>query len=368
MRVVVIGGHLSPALSVIEALPKGYEVLFIGRKYIFEGDKTLSLEYQTVNSLGIAFASLSTGRLQRKFTKHTIPSLFKLPGGCLEAVSILHRFKPDVVLGFGGYLEIPVVLAAYILRIPAVIHEQTQEAGLANKICSHFAKKICISWEISRKFFPEYKTVLTGNPIHEFKVQNSKFKIQENELPLIYITGGSSGSHSINVLAEGCIKQLLKHFKIIHQTGDAKEFNDFKRLSSLREKFSQEEKEKYIIKKFISPSDVLEVLKTADLIIGRAGINTVTELLYAGKPCVLIPLPFSQNKEQLKNAKLLKKVGLAEILEQKSATSDKLLRLIKKITENLENYKKKGKLARALVDVNAADKIIKVLEDEKKNL
>ncbi|MEK7451076.1 MAG: glycosyltransferase, partial [Patescibacteria group bacterium] len=164
MRVIIIGGHLSPALSIIEKLPKTDKVLFIGRKYVFEGDQALSLEYKTIQSLKIPFVNLITGRLQRKFTKHTIPSLLKLPYGFMRSILALIKFQPDVVLSFGGYLSFPVVLSAFLLRIPIVIHEQTLEAGLANKILSVFAKKICISWETSRKFFPKGKIVLTGNP------------------------------------------------------------------------------------------------------------------------------------------------------------------------------------------------------------
>ena len=111
MRVIIIGGHLSPALSIIEKLPKTDKVLFIGRKYVFEGDQALSLEYKTIQSLKIPFVNLITGRLQRKFTKHTIPSLLKLPYGFMRSILALIKFQPDVVLSFGGYLSFPVVLS-----------------------------------------------------------------------------------------------------------------------------------------------------------------------------------------------------------------------------------------------------------------
>ena len=138
MKVVIVGGHLAPALSVIEVLPKDTEILFIGRKYALEGDNALSLEYKTITSMNISFVGLNTGRLQRKLTKFTFFSLMKLPFGIIKSFLILLKFKPDVVVGFGGYVSIPVAFCAYLLRIPIVIHEQTMEAGLANKFVSFF--------------------------------------------------------------------------------------------------------------------------------------------------------------------------------------------------------------------------------------
>src|SRR3989339_499065 len=149
MKIIIIGGHLAPALSVLEALPKNTQVLFVGRKYALEGDNALSLEYNTITSLNIPFVGLNTGRLQRKITRFTLFSLLKLPFGIIKSFLILIDFKPDVVVGFGGYVSIPVTFCAFVLRIPVVIHEQTMEAGLTNRLVSRFAKKICISWDSS---------------------------------------------------------------------------------------------------------------------------------------------------------------------------------------------------------------------------
>jgi len=182
MKIVIIGGHLAPALSVMEALPKNTKILFIGRKYALEGDSALSLEYKVVTDLNIPFVGLNTGRLQRKVTKYTFLSLLKFPFGIIKSFLILIRFRPDVVMGFGGYVSIPVIVCAFILRIPVVIHEQTMEAGLANRIVSLFAKKICISWNTSRKYFPkgtclpqrEYPRSQHLGGIHEYSGQQSR--------------------------------------------------------------------------------------------------------------------------------------------------------------------------------------------------
>jgi len=230
MKIVIIGGHLSPALAVIEQL-KGNELYYFGRKHTFEGDKAISLEYDEITKLGIPFYSINTARLQRKFTRYTLPSLIKFPLGFSQSLRILRQIKPDVVLGFGGYVSLPVVLAAFFLKIPIIIHEQTLEAGIANKIEAKFARKICISWQSSEKYFPKNKTVLTGNPLRRIVLDAKPFR-EEVGLPKLYITGGSSGSHAINFLVEKSLEKLLEKFTVIHQTGDAKAHADFEKLQT----------------------------------------------------------------------------------------------------------------------------------------
>lgn len=361
MKIVLIGGHLAPALSVLEALPKNTDVLFIGRKYALEGDNALSLEYQTITSLKVPFVGLNTGRWQRKLTKFTLFSLLKLPLGIIKSFLILIKFKPDVVVGFGGYVCVPVIFCAFILRIPVVIHEQTMGVGVANKIVSRFAKKICISWNSSREYFPKDKVVLTGNPIRKFPSLNYKFSIFNNKLPMIYVTGGSSGSHFINVLIEGIIEKLLKTYNIIHQVGDAQEYHDFDRLKRLRESLPEELRENYILEKFIDPSHVGDLLRLSSLIISRSGMNTVTELIYFEKPSILIPFPFSQSDEQLKNAEFLEKIGLSIVLRQSDANRKKLLQTINLMSRNINNYKINKPEFRNLNGQNAAQNIISVI-------
>src|SRR3972149_4565703 len=227
MKILIIGGHSTPALCVIENL-KNEEVFYIGRKHALEGDSALSLEYQTINKFKIPFYEIKTARFQRKITRYTLFSFLKFPAGFLQAVKILKQTKPDVVVGFGGYVSIPIVISAYFLKIPIVIHEQTLEIGFANKILSPFATKICISWESSKEFFPQGKTILPGLPIKK-EIINAKTSIRsastvstrgeqahdkkdKHDLPFLYITGGSLGSHKINLLVEKILPQLLQNF------------------------------------------------------------------------------------------------------------------------------------------------------------
>ena len=365
MRIVIAGGHLTPALSVIEALPKEAEVIYLGRKYSLEGDSAISLEYETITEKSIPFVILKTGRIQRSLTRHTIPSLAKIPVGFTQAMIILKKIKPDVVLGFGGYISFPVIFAASVLRIPTVIHEQTLEAGAANKFASKFVDKICISFESSLKYFPKEKTILTGNPIRKSISGPIETIDIKTDYPIIYITGGSTGSHAINLLVSGCLAKLLDKYTVIHQTGDTQEFKDFDRLSILKEGLNNNKRDKYIISKFFSPEVVGDILMRSSLVVTRAGINTVSELIYLEKPSLLIPIPTTQRNEQLKNAQFLKRLGLGEVIEQKNLTSDEFLKVINKMTANIKNYKLKSD--DKYFPKNAAAKIIDVIYAAAKN-
>lgn len=363
MKILITGGHLTPALAVIEKLKVGNEILFIGRKHPLEGERAVSFEYQTIRKMGLPFYSLITGRLQRKWTRHTLFSLLKFPVGFFQSLWWVFKFKPEVILSFGGYVSLPVVLAGFILRVPVVIHEQTSGAGLANKMASFFAAKILISWEDSKRFFPTEKTILTGNPIRKeifAKVRSSEFEVRgsDKNLPLIYITGGSLGSHVINLTIEKIIKKLLEDFIVIHQTGDSKEYGDFDRLGKLKNHLTAKLKKRYFLKKHIQSFDVGGVLNRADLVVGRAGANTVTELLYLEKKAILIPLPFSQGDEQARNASLLKQKKLGEVIMQGELTSGRLYKRIKYMMG------KKIKKTRQLEKTDAAEKIMEVILNE----
>lgn len=356
MKIVIIGGHLTPALSVIEELPKDSQILYIGRKYALEGDSAVSLEYDVITEKGIKFAEIKTGRFQRAVTVRSLPSLAKIPIGFVQATLILKKFKPDVVVGFGGYVSFAVSFAAWMLHIPIVVHEQTLEAGAANRIVAKFADKICISFDSSYKYFPKEKTVFTGNPIRNTILHPVKKVSLPQDFPIIYITGGSLGSHFINHLVLKSLTNLLDKYILVHQTGDSSEFKDFDKLSILKDGLNNNKRDRYILSKFFSPEEVGSVMKQATLIVSRCGVNTISELIVLEKPVFLIPLPFSQKNEQLKNALFLKKLGLGETHDQKNLTSEIFLQEINKMMQNLSSYKIKSN--KSHFPKNAAKKIV----------
>lgn len=365
MKIAIIGGHLTPALSIIEALPKDAQIIYIGRKRALEGDQAVSLEYKTITEMGIKFSEIITGRLQRKITLHTIPSLAKTPAGFVKSLSILLRFNPDVVVGFGGYVSFPVTLAAYFLKIPVIIHEQTLEAGASNKLISKFADKVCVSFISSEKYFPKYKTVLTGNPIRKSILSPSKKFEIEGDDPVIYITGGSLGSHVLNLSVSQILPKLLEKFRVIHQVGSAREFRDFEKLSILRDGLNWNKKEKYVISEHFSPSEIGSILRVSDLVVARSGINTVSELIVLRKPALLIPLPVSQKDEQVKNAMFFEKLGLGEVMEQKDLSLKFLLETVNKMVKNIEGYQLKSDSSH--FPKNAAQRIVEIIYAAGKN-
>lgn len=364
MKVVIAaggGGHFAPALSLIEKFPKDWSVVVFGRKYSFEGDTAVSLEYQACLARNIHFKSIITGRLQRVFTRHTIPSLFKIPVGFFQSLSLLIKGRPDVLLSFGGYISVPVGLAAFFLGIPVVIHEQSRKAGLANKFISLFAKKICISWESSLPFFPQNKTVLTGNPLYIKNNKNEKSVLpSSHSLPLLLILGGSSGSHAINSFIAPILEDLLQKYTVVLQTGDSK-YKDYDYVMSSAKNFSEHLKNRLTITKFIDPGNISGLIEKSTLIVSRGGINTISLLLYFRKPSLIIPLPASQKNEQLDNGNFLKSVGLAEVYFQKNLDSEKLFQAILMMNDMIKSYALRENSI--IVPKNPEEEIMKILKE-----
>lgn len=337
-RILLTGGHLTPALALIPYLKKqGFEIFFVGRKFAMEEDTFPSVEFKEINKLKISFYQISTGRLQRRLTPYTFKSLLRIPLGFIRGLKILKSIKPDVVLSFGGYIALPVAVAAKIMGIKIVTHEQTVTAGLANKIISRLAVLILVSHEESLMNFPVSKTVLVGNPLREEIFVGKKIKFfPDSNSPIIYITGGNQGSHAINKAVENNLINLLKKYLIIHQTGSGVNLKDFKRLTEIKKNLPEEIKNRYLIFPYIGSADIGSVLNSCELVISRSGANTIAEILALKKPAIFVPLPSSGGSEQYKNAQKLVSFGVAEIIDQKNLQRD----LINSIGDMLVNFEK----------------------------
>ncbi|MGB9911166.1 MAG: UDP-N-acetylglucosamine--N-acetylmuramyl-(pentapeptide) pyrophosphoryl-undecaprenol N-acetylglucosamine transferase [Microgenomates group bacterium] len=366
-KIVITGGHLTPALSVIEELEKrGWRIFFIGRKYASEESKTPSVESEVIPQRGIPFYPLIAGRVRRFFNWHTVISWLKIPIGFFQALYYLWKIKPGIILSFGGYLSVPVVFGGWLLRIPVITHEQTTVKGLATKFNSLFAKKIAISWRQTKKNFPKKKTVLTGNPLRKeiFLVEENfwrSLKYPENK-PLIFVTGGNQGSQIINQTITKIIPQLLEKVNIFLQCGKLADKEMIKKLGEIKKSLPKELRKSFHYKRYLSPLEMGTLLNKADLVISRSGANTVAELAILGKPAILIPLPWLYQDEQTKNAKMLKRVGIAEILPQSSLTPEILLDLIFKMIKNLNSYQKNAFKAKKLVILDAGKRLADLVE------
>ncbi len=357
-KVLITGAHFTPAVAVIEGLKKypGVEVIYVGRSSTMEGDKSKSAESQILPQLGIRFIPIISGRLQRSFTIYTIPSLLKIPIGFIQALYIILKEKPDVILSFGGYVAVPVVFMAWLFSKPILVHEQTLVCGLANKISSLFADKIALSFNKTNEF-DKSKTIITGNPIRRIVEANRAIsgslssifnQAKKEKLPVILVTGGNQGSHIINQTVEESLPKLLSVACVIHVTGDNK-YKDFERLKLL-------ENEKYIVRKWIG-DEYGAVLQKVDLVVSRAGINTLSELAYIGKNALVIPFAPIYKDEQNKNAKYFENQGLVKILPQTKLSSTTLIENLKQMLANLQELKQKAKLAKTLVIPDASKRL-----------
>lgn len=360
MRVCITGGHVTPAIALIKELQARdvRDIIFVGRATMMEGDKTPSIESTLIPQLGVKFLTIHPGRLQRAFSRRTIPALLRTPLGILESLFLLLRENPQVVASFGGYVALPVVISAWILRIPVVTHEQTVVTGLANRIISFFANRIAVSFESSLKYFPAKKVVLTGNPVRPevFEVRNKRFQIETRQ-PVIYVTAGNQGSHVINEVVKEVLPKLLEHYYIIHQVGAAGVTDDYQDMVKVAEALPSNLRHRYILERYIGPDDIGAVLSSADLVIGRSGANTVADLAATKVPAIFIPLPFATHDEQTKNARLLVDAESAVILPQRELTGERLLAVTEMMIENIRKYKKAATAAKKLVRLDAAQKL-----------
>jgi UDP-N-acetylglucosamine--N-acetylmuramyl-(pentapeptide) pyrophosphoryl-undecaprenol N-acetylglucosamine transferase len=333
--IFIVGGHLSPALAVIDRLKAtdlNIKIYYIGRMHALEGDKALSLEYKTITKYKIKFLPIITGRLQRYISLSFFISLLKIPIGFIQALIYLVKFRPSFVMAFGGYVSFPVCISAYILGIPYAIHEQTSVLGVANRALSHGAKIVFLGKKQTHKLSSNTQSLYTGIPDRFYnpdKADKDIINFGDLKKPLILISGGSLGSRSVNNIIEKVIHVLLSKYRVLHQTGSAENSLDFNNLKKLKETTGELAKN-YNLMKDLDYDTFYFVMKSADLIIGRSGANTCHDIEKLGKRCVLIPLPWSGGGEQMENAKTLAQKGLAIVLEQEKLTPDELLDAVDK--------------------------------------
>lgn len=347
MRLVIIGGHLTPALAVLDKLQEktrkeniSLEVYWIGRKFSYEKEKTISVEYQTIVSRKIDFFNLPSVKLKNLRSLYFWLSLFTLPLSIIRSLYLLIRIRPDIVLSFGGYLSFPVCVASKVLKIKIINHEQSITSGFANRLIGRFADISCLSFS-DRNFSSKTKLIrLTGNPVRQSIFANLKpvdLIIPQNR-KIIYLTGGNLGSHNLNNFIKDNLNSLLENYFFIHQTGDSQIYKDYEQLIKIRQKLPLSLKNNYYPLKYVKEENIGWVLQQADLVIGRSGINTVCELLLLNKRAILIPLPWSLRDEQRENAKFLANLGLAYIIEEKELSSSLFLKSIKKmLAKKVEN-------------------------------
>lgn len=355
-KIAICGGHLTPALALIETLQKekNLEIVFFGREHATEGSKNPSSEYQIIKGKNIKFIKLTAGRLQRKFTKHTVPSLVKVPLGFLQALVYLALERPSIVVAFGSYLSTPVVLAAWLLGIESATHEQAAVPGLANRINAIFSKKVFLSWPQSQVYFPKEKTQVVGNLTRQslFKKTASDPQLEKftkNAKTLLFFAGGNQGSHFINELVTKLLPGL-KGYSVLHQVGTANYEGDL-------DKAKKAKTENYLPVSFLGPDDFGASLQRASLVISRSGANTVWDVAVLQKTAIFIPLPHAAGDEQYHNAKILENAGTAKIITQKKADPKTLEGEIINVIKNAKGYLAKAEEFSKTLPKDAQEKV-----------
>lgn len=358
-KIVLTGGHAATtALATAEELIRrgSWDIYWIGAKTAIEGKDIPTLESEIFPKIGIRSYKIISGRIQRKLTFWTLPSLVKIPFGFVHAIFLLFKIRPRIILSFGGFASFPVVVVGYCLRIPIIIHEQTAAVGRANKLSARFAKKIALARESSKKYFPSGKCKVIGNPLLT-QIAEIEPKNKIGKPPTIFVTGGSRGSQTINTFILKVLEKLLKRYIVIHQTG----FLDYEKINKLRNSLPNDLKKRYEIYPVLDPMDIDGVYRRADIIIARAGANTVSEIIATKRPSVLIPIPWSYGNEQARNAKFAEKFGVATILNQEILSGSVLFDAVREIEVNWKNIVENVKGKKSL-DIGASKKLVNLLE------
>jgi len=352
MKALFTGGHITPALAVADELFERYacNIVFVGRKFVLTGDKSNSFEYNEVIQKKYPFIHITTGKLSRVSLFDAFFSLLKLPVGFVQAFSILSKEKPDVIVSFGGYISVPIVVVAFLKKIPVFIHEQTLIPGLATKICARFSNTIFIAFDEAKKYFDPKKTHVVGNPLRkELQKTKNSSKIDAHGKKILYITGGSQGAHAINIHIEKILSVLLKKYYIIHQCGNSQLYDDFSSLSKIKNS-------NYQLQKHFSSHEVANILQSADVVVSRSGANTVWELIEFEIPSILIPLPHSAAGEQQAHAQFMQNKGVSVLFDEHESSSE-LLVSINAIVEHIRDYRDHFAVLKKQIQSNAAVKM-----------
>lgn len=366
-KILVTGGHLTPAQACIEELIfRGYKnIVYVGQKRTILFDKNVSAEYKVINSLNLKFINIIAGKYSRFLNFHALIWFLRIPIGFIQAFIILLLERPKLVLSFGSHVALPVVFWAKILSIPIVTHEQTVTIGLSNKIIQFFADKVCYSWENS-----EYNTsnkdkyILTGNPVRKairesVNLVDDTIKNNNGNITIL-VTGGNQGAHVINQYIFDNIHTLIKKYRIIHLTGSNTIFNDYSKAKEIENAINKSTNlPKYLAYDYVSVDDMINFYRQSDILITRAGANTIAEIIILRKKALVIPIKTTSGNEQFLNAKLLEKLGLGYTIHQ-----DDLYRVdFDKLIDNLlQTRVDEGKIQSiSRLHLNAHKSIVKIV-------
>lgn len=327
-KIVMTGGgtagHVTPNIALFDSLQKdGYEIHYIGS---YEG-----IEKGLIEDKKIPYYGISSGKFRRYRSWKNLTDPFRVLHGFFQARRLLGRIRPNVVFSKGGFVSVPVVMAAKTRHIPVIIHESDLTPGLANKLAMPSATKVCCNFPETLPYLPKEKAVLTGSPIRQELLHGNKQAAKDfcgftGDLPILMVMGGSIGSVYINNAIRGCIDTLLTKYQIIHLCGKGNIDESLK------------DKKGYAQFEYIS-ENLPNLFAAADLVVARAGANSICELLALHKPNILIPLSRNASRgDQILNANSFAKQGFSAVLEEEEVTSEKLMATIDDVMAHRNKY------------------------------
>ena len=346
-KIVMTGGgtagHVTPNIALMPALQEaGYDITYIGS---YNG-----MEKELIEAQHIPYIGISSGKLRRYFDWKNFSDPFKVLKGYSQAVSILKKLKPNIVFSKGGFVSVPVVLAAKKCKIPAIIHESDITPGLANRIAIRGAKKVGCNFPETMQYLPSEKAVLTGSPIRrELFSGDAEAALRycgfpNHDKPVLLVVGGSSGSKVVNQAVREILPELLEQFYVIHLCGKGNLDNQLNGIIG----YTQFE---------YANAELTDMFALADMAVSRAGANSICELLALHKPNILIPLSAAASRgDQILNAKSFAKQGFSYVIEEENLTKQSLLDAIKEVYTNRETYIK------AMSDSGQMDSIKTILD------
>lgn len=364
-KIVITGGHFTPALAVVSALEKhNWKIDWVGSREAIRGHDVKSLEAKILPGMGVPFWEITAVRFDRRSKVYSLLFSWRFLVGFVQSLFLLVSLRPSVVLSFGSYVSVPVALASWFLGIPVVIHEQTSVSGLANRLVARIAKFVAVSYPESVIYFPQAKTAVTGNPIREeiLDIWRQRSKKPTGKPPVLYITGGSRGSQIINKAVLEILPDLAKSFKVYHQAGDL----DFGKMVRAKGRLTATWSRNYKIVNTYTPEEVEEIYRKADVVVCRGGGNTVAELAAIGVPAIIIPIPWVDSNEQVKNARMLASFGGSVVLPQDDLTGKVLLEELNDMMRDIEVYKRKARRAKRIVRRDASSKILALIDKAKR--
>lgn len=327
-RIILTGGgtagHVTPNIALLPSLQKeGYEVMYIGS---YDG-----IEKKLIEGMGIPYYGISSGKLRRYFDIKNLTDPFRVINGYKEASSLIKELKPDIIFSKGGFVSVPVVIAAKRRKIPCIIHESDITPGLANKISIPFANKVCVNFPETLEHIPKEKVVLSGTPIRKELFAGNRIKgldfcgFSLNK-PVILVMGGSTGAKTVNERIRDSLTDLLKDFQIIHLCGKGKTDPAYNNI------------EGYVQFEYIN-KELSDLLAATDIVVSRAGANAICELLALRKPNILIPLSLGASRgDQILNARSFEKQGFSYVLKEEDLTPSSLIEAVKTVYNNKEEY------------------------------